>query len=115
MLASERAGGAPSAGHVLELLCLLWLAGMAMQVAVLAVPPVIPLIRDELGMSETKVGVADRAPDRRLGVCRRSRLAAHCAPGCDLHAHRRAHRHRAGRRRPHRRAGCLAAPISPPC
>jgi len=57
MLVSERTGGAPSASRVLELLCLLWLAGMAMRVAVLAVPPVIPLIRDELGMSETEVGL----------------------------------------------------------
>jgi MFS transporter, CP family, cyanate transporter len=57
MLVSERAGGAPSASRVLELLCLLWLTGMAMRVAVLAVPPVIPLIRDELGMSETEVGL----------------------------------------------------------
>ena len=32
MLVSERAGGAPSASRVLELLCLLWLAGMAMRV-----------------------------------------------------------------------------------
>src|SRR5262245_18105639 len=53
MLMPERAGGAPSASRALELLCLLWLAGMAMRVAVLAVPPVIPLIRDELRMSES--------------------------------------------------------------
>ena len=47
MLVSERAGGAPSATRVLERLCLLWLTGMAMRVAVLAVPPIIPLIRVE--------------------------------------------------------------------
>src|SRR5215470_12155690 len=57
MLVPERTGGVPSACRVLELLCLLWLAGMAMRVAVLAVPPIIPLIRDELGMSETEVGL----------------------------------------------------------
>src|SRR5262245_54478248 len=57
MLMPERAGGAPSASRALELLCLLWRAGMAMRVAVLAVPPVIPFIRDELGMTETEVGV----------------------------------------------------------
>src|SRR5262245_65248908 len=57
MLVSERAGGAPSASRVLERLCLLWLIGMAMRVAILAVPPVIPMIRDELGMSETEVGL----------------------------------------------------------
>jgi CP family cyanate transporter-like MFS transporter len=38
-------------------LCLLWLAGMATRVTVLAVPPVLPLIRAELGMSETQVGL----------------------------------------------------------
>jgi CP family cyanate transporter-like MFS transporter len=37
--------------------CLLWLAGMATRVTVLAVPPVLPLIRAELGMSETQVGL----------------------------------------------------------
>jgi hypothetical protein len=38
------AGGGPYAGRLLRLLCLLWLAGLAMRVTVLAVPPVIPLI-----------------------------------------------------------------------
>ena len=51
------AGGRPSTGRLLELLCLLWLAGMAMRITILAVPPVLPLIRDDLGMSETEVGL----------------------------------------------------------
>ena len=51
------AGGGMSVGRMLQLLCLLWLAGMAMRITVLAVPPVIPLIRDDLGMSETQVGL----------------------------------------------------------
>jgi CP family cyanate transporter-like MFS transporter len=42
---------------MLRLLCLLWLAGVASRVTVLAVPPVLPLIRAELGMSETQVGL----------------------------------------------------------
>ncbi len=50
-------GGGMSAGRLLKLLCLLWLAGMAMRITILAVPPVIPLIRDDLGMSETQVGL----------------------------------------------------------
>ena len=54
---SLRADGKPSAGRLLHLLCLLWLAGMAMRVTILAVPPVIPLIRDDLNMSETEVGL----------------------------------------------------------
>ena len=42
-------GRSMSASRLLRLLCLLWLAGMAMRITILAVPPVIPLIRDELG------------------------------------------------------------------
>jgi CP family cyanate transporter-like MFS transporter len=42
---------------MLRSLCLLWLAGMASRVTVLAVPPVLPLIRAEFGMSETQVGL----------------------------------------------------------
>ncbi len=41
----------------IQFLCLLWLAGMATRVTILAVPPVIPLIRDELRMTETEVGL----------------------------------------------------------
>jgi CP family cyanate transporter-like MFS transporter len=40
-----------------RLLCLLWLAGVASRVTVLAVPPVLPLIRADFGMSETQVGL----------------------------------------------------------
>lgn len=52
---------APSPGtdplpNVISLLALIWLAGMAMRLPVLAVPPVLPNIRLELGMSETQVG-----------------------------------------------------------
>ena len=53
----ENTDGAPSARRLLKLLCLLWLAGMAMRVTILAVPPVIPLIRDDLHMTETEVGL----------------------------------------------------------
>jgi CP family cyanate transporter-like MFS transporter len=47
---------APSTARLLRLLCLLWLAGIAIRITLLAVPPVIPLIRDELHMSEAQVG-----------------------------------------------------------
>jgi CP family cyanate transporter-like MFS transporter len=57
MQASHPTDGSPSAGRLLELLCLLWLAGMAMRITILAVPPVLPLIRDDLGMTETEVGL----------------------------------------------------------
>jgi MFS transporter, CP family, cyanate transporter len=42
---------------MLRALFLLWLAGVASRVTVLAIPPVLPLIRTELGMSETQVGL----------------------------------------------------------
>jgi MFS transporter, CP family, cyanate transporter len=41
----------------LKLLALLWLAGAAMRITILAVPPVIPLIHDDLGLTETQVGL----------------------------------------------------------
>ena len=46
----------PLAG-TLKLLCLLWLAGVGHAHDLLAVPPVIPLIHEELRMSETQIGL----------------------------------------------------------
>jgi MFS transporter, CP family, cyanate transporter len=37
--------------------CLLWLAGLAMRMTLLVVPPVIPLIHEDLRMSETQIGL----------------------------------------------------------
>jgi MFS transporter, CP family, cyanate transporter len=45
------------AGGFAKLLCLLFLAGIAMRLTLLAVPPVIPLIHAELRMSETQIGL----------------------------------------------------------
>jgi CP family cyanate transporter-like MFS transporter len=39
-----------------RLLALLWVGGAAARIAVLAIPPVIPLIHDDLHLSETEVG-----------------------------------------------------------
>ncbi len=50
------AGGLSAAG-LLKCLALLWLAGIAMRVTILAVPPVVPLIHRDLPMSETQVGL----------------------------------------------------------
>src|SRR5215475_11185778 len=41
---------------------LLWLAGNGLRITILAVPPVIPLIRTDLGMSETQVGILTGLP-----------------------------------------------------
>ncbi len=46
-----------AAPHPLLALGLLWLAGAAMRIPLLAVPPVIPLIHDDLHMTETEVGL----------------------------------------------------------
>ena len=41
---------------------LLWLSGCALRLTILAVPPVIPLIHDELSMSATQVGILTGLP-----------------------------------------------------
>lgn len=48
--------------QVLLCVLLLWLAGVGSRITILAVPPVIPLIRGELGMSETQVGILTGLP-----------------------------------------------------
>src|SRR3954471_23428232 len=48
--------------QVLTCIALLWLAGVGSRITILAVPPVIPLIRTELGMSETQVGILTGLP-----------------------------------------------------
>jgi MFS transporter, CP family, cyanate transporter len=51
-----------AAGRYLVPLTLLWLAGAALRVTVLAVPPVLPLIHADLRMSETAVGTLGSLP-----------------------------------------------------
>jgi CP family cyanate transporter-like MFS transporter len=46
-----------SVGRLIKLMGVLWLAGVAMRMTILAMPPVIPLVHDELHMSETQVGL----------------------------------------------------------
>jgi CP family cyanate transporter-like MFS transporter len=43
-------------------LILLWLAGNALRLTILAVPPVIPLIHDDLHLSQTQVGILTGLP-----------------------------------------------------
>lgn len=43
-------------------LLLLWLGGVALRLTILAVPPVIPLIHDDLHLSETQVGILSGLP-----------------------------------------------------
>ena len=48
--------------RVLTSLLLLWLAGVALRLTILAVPPVIPLIHDELNLSATEIGILTGLP-----------------------------------------------------
>jgi CP family cyanate transporter-like MFS transporter len=54
--------GTTSARHIGLALLLLWLAGNALRLTILAVPPVIPLIHDDLHMSATQVGILTGLP-----------------------------------------------------
>ena len=54
---AENSAADPSFGRLVKLLGLLWLAGVAMRMTILAMPPVIPLVHEELHMSETQVGL----------------------------------------------------------
>jgi CP family cyanate transporter-like MFS transporter len=49
-------------GRVAMLLFALWLAGNGTRLTILAVPPVIPLMRADLGLSETAVGIVSGLP-----------------------------------------------------
>jgi CP family cyanate transporter-like MFS transporter len=52
--------------RVLSALLLLWLAGNALRFTILAVPPVIPLIHDDLNMSATQIGILTGLPSMLL-------------------------------------------------
>ncbi len=58
--------GASSQARVLSALLLLWLAGNALRLTILAVPPVIPLIHDDLNMSATQIGILTGLPSMLL-------------------------------------------------
>ena len=57
MLSAGNSAAGPSRGRLLKLMSLLFLAGVAMRMTILAMPPVIPLVHEELHMSETQVGL----------------------------------------------------------
>lgn len=63
----------PSRAELGRLLALLWLVGCAARLPILAIPPVIPLIHDDLHLSETGVGLLMGLP---LGL-----FAAAAVPG----------------------------------
>jgi len=51
-----------TASRLSTLLFLLWLAGNGTRLTILAIPPVIPNIRTDLGLSETDVGIVSGLP-----------------------------------------------------
>ena len=51
-----------STGRLIKTMCALWLAGVAMRMTILAIPPVVPLVHSELHMSETQVGLLGGLP-----------------------------------------------------
>jgi MFS transporter, CP family, cyanate transporter len=57
-----------SPARVLTLLLLLWLVGVALRLTILAVPPVIPIIHDELRLSATQIGVLTGLPSMLFAI-----------------------------------------------
>jgi CP family cyanate transporter-like MFS transporter len=56
------------AGNVWLAAALLWLAGNGLRITILAVPPVIPLIRDEFSLNATQVAILSGIPLALLGL-----------------------------------------------
>ncbi len=63
----------PTRAGLLRLLALLWIGGVAARLPILAIPPILPLIHDDLHLSETQVGLLVGLP---LGL-----FAAAAVPG----------------------------------
>ena len=61
MIATTTRGATPL-GRLLTCIGLLWVAGIGLRVTILAVPPLIRLIHDDLHMSETEVGILSGLP-----------------------------------------------------
>jgi CP family cyanate transporter-like MFS transporter len=57
MSTAGNSAAGPSHGRLLRLMFVLFLAGVALRMTILAMPPVIPRVHDELHMTETQVGL----------------------------------------------------------
>lgn len=62
------ASGGSSPARAFTSLLLLWLAGTALRLTILAVPPVIPLIHDELNLNATQIGILTGLPSMLLAL-----------------------------------------------
>ncbi len=60
--AMQNPGDPRSQARFLTTLLLLWLAGTGLRLTILAVPPVIPLIHDELRLNATQIGILTGLP-----------------------------------------------------
>ncbi len=60
--AMQNPGEPRSQARFLTTLLLLWLAGTGLRLTILAVPPVIPLIHDELRLNATQIGILTGLP-----------------------------------------------------
>src|SRR5262245_4896009 len=49
-------------GHFVTCVAMLWIAGVGLRLTILAVPPLIRAIHDELSLSETQVGILSGLP-----------------------------------------------------
>jgi CP family cyanate transporter-like MFS transporter len=65
---SRQASDRPSQPRFLTSLLLLWLGGVALRLTILAVPPVIPLIHDELTLSATQIGILTGLPSMLFAI-----------------------------------------------
>ena len=59
---------APAQARLLTSLGLLWLTGVALRLTILAVPPVIPLIHDDLNLSATQIGILTGLPSMLFAI-----------------------------------------------
>lgn len=65
---TARADGYAPQARVLLSLLLLWLVGNTLRLTILSVPPVIPLIHDELNLNATQVGILTGLPSMLLAL-----------------------------------------------
>jgi len=59
---------ASSRVHILTCVALLWIAGVGLRITILAVPPLIRLMHDDLGLTETEVGLLSGLPTVLFGI-----------------------------------------------
>jgi CP family cyanate transporter-like MFS transporter len=60
--------GAAFRARALTALALLWLVGMALRLPILAVPPVIPQIHEDLNLSATEIGILTGLPSMLFAI-----------------------------------------------